>query len=133
MSDRYLCKAKRTDNGEWIMGYIVTSYSLTYIILPLSDGNFKWYNVDPSTCCQCTGLTDKKGNKIWEGDILSLSARLDDSYLDDVTYVEIKWNGFSWCTRESTEDDVMTEYDCNTFEVCGNIFDNPELLKGGTE
>lgn len=90
---------------------------------------FLAFEVNPPTICRCTGLPDKNGKKIWEGDILS--AHLDESYPEDVTYVEIKWNGFSWCIRESTIDDILTEYDCNTFEVCGNIFDNPELLEGG--
>ncbi len=82
--------------------------------------------VNPDTVSQYTGLTDKNGRKIFEGDILS--AYLDDQHPEDITYVQITWDGFSWCMRESTEDDVMSEYDCNTFEVCGNIFDNPELI-----
>jgi len=87
-----------------------------------------WHPVIPETVCQYTGLTDKNGRKIFEGDILS--AHLDNQYPEDITYVQTTWDGFSWCTRESTEDDVMTEHDCNVFEVCGNIFDNPELIGG---
>lgn len=165
MSDRYLFKAKRTDNRGWVEGcYIFEEqdkkrHYIGYIFG--SDGrqphDIDAIEIDAETLCQYTGLHDgtkweelskkeqqqflsewnyekdrKKqkedwnGKKIWEGDILS--AHLDDEYPDDVTYVEIKWNGFSWCIREGTEDDVMTEYDCNTFEVIGNIFDNPELL-----
>lgn len=65
---------------------------------------------------------------IFKGDILS--AHLDDQHQEDITYVQITWDGFSWCIRESTEDEIMSEWDCENFEVCGNIFDNPELLKG---
>lgn len=143
MSDRHICKAKRTDNGEWVEGFCFefkeklyitflkeTNIHVTYTEEPsVVDFDMRTYEVDPGTVCQCTGLPDRNGKKIFEWDILS--AHLDDNCPDDITYVQIIWNGFAWCMRESTEDDVMTEWDCNTFEVCGNIFDNPELLGGG--
>ncbi len=123
--------------GEWIEGsllqsegekgtfcQIVTSYLPNEKNQPAMATA---YEVNPETVCQCTGLTDKNGRKIFEGDILS--AHLDDQHPEDITYVQITWDGFSWCMRESTEDDVMSEYDCNIFEVCGNIFDNPELIR----
>lgn len=134
-----LFKAKRTDNGEWAEGYYCKRKTGYYdnigfheeykdcIIVLFSSGGITWVDIDPETLCLYTGLTDKNGKKIWEGNILS--AHLDDDYPEDVTYVEITWDSFSWCTRESAEDDLLTEYDCRTFEVCGNIFDNPELLK----
>lgn len=127
-------KGKRKDNDEWVEGYyIMHSNSVSH---PYSHTDGKHcintiphgfsFEVDPETVCQYTGLTDKDGRKIFEGDILS--AHLDDQHPEDITYVQITWDGFSWCARESTEDDVMTEHDCNTFEVCGNIFNNPELI-----
>ena len=91
----------------------------------------EFVGIDPETICEYTGLTDKNGRRIFEGDILL--AHFDDQYPEDITYAKVTWNGFSWCTRESTKDDVMSEFDCNTFEVCGNIFDNPELVKGVAE
>lgn len=108
-------------NRTWVYGYLCDE---NYINSPELEGEFL---VDPETVCQYTGLTDKNGRKIFEGDILS--AHLDEQNPEDITYVQITWDGFSWCMRESTEDDVMSEYDCNTFEVCGNIFDNPELME----
>lgn len=126
--------------GKWIEGYIlhdeVTGKYYIYANNCLNESDivgeegllrFVAYEVDPETVCQYTGLTDKAGKKIFEGDILA--AHLDDQHPEDITYVQITWDGFSWCVRESTEDDVMSEWDCNTFEVCGNIFDNPELVK----
>ncbi len=135
-------KAKRKNWRElprekwWIEGAIFEGKENSYIITNVKVTD-EWedseigadvigYLVDPETICQDTGLTDKNGRKIFEGDILS--AHLDDKHPEDITYVQITWDGFSWCMKESTEDDVMSEYDCNTFEVCGNIFDNPELI-----
>lgn len=123
-----LFRGKRIDNGEWVEG--LPSYDMNGNLkeMEVYKGfcNCDTLEVDPETVCQYTGLTDKNGRNIFEGDILS--AHLDDQYPEDITYVQITWDGFSWCTRESTEDDVMTEHDCNIFEVCGNIFDNPELI-----
>ena len=87
MNDRYLYRAKRIDNGEWVEGNLVLSYDADddykAIIIPTTDSNMftrggargdlgfeNWCRVDPSTICQCTGLNDRNGNLIWENDIL---------------------------------------------------------------
>ena len=58
---------------------------------------------------------------------------LDDKYPEDATYVRVMWRNNGFCTHQRYFDDfeLLDEFDQNNFEVCGNIFDNPELLEVG--
>ena len=146
MNDRYLYRAKRTDNGEWVEGNLVWSDDAVddykAIIIPTTDSNMftrggargdlgfeNWCRVDPSTICQCTGLKDKNGKLIWENDIMV--GHIDDMYPEDATYIRVLWHVSGFCTNENYSGDIqpIDEFDQNNFEVCGNIFDNPELLE----
>ena len=137
MEDRYIYKAKRTDNGEWVQGYLVYDNrdKLYRIIMDIqySTGTCITTDnaprVDSSTICQCTGLKDKNGKLIWENDILV--GYLDDMYPENATYAQVIWDKNGFYTKEQDSDDIslMDEFDEKHFEVCGNIFDNPELLE----
>lgn len=127
MNDRYLFRAKRIDNGEWVEGLLTIMWGQCHIINP-NDENTA-YMIDPSTICQCTGLKDKNGNMVFENDIMS--AHLDDIFPEDITYARVIWEYTGYCLREKESIDIqpLKENVMKYFTVCGNIFDNPELLE----
>lgn len=148
MENGYLFRGKRIDNGEWVEGNLIQSCDATdgweSIIIPVKNSNMftkhighgygnlgfeNWYRVNPSTICQCTGLKDRNGKLIWENDILV--GYLDDMYPENATYAQVIWDKNEFYTKEQDSDDIslMDEFDEKYFEVCGNIFDNPELLE----
>ena len=138
MSDRYLFKAKRLDNGEWVEGYLFFIVDIPYIICDgetmCMDGEntdlyaTEWYEVDENTICQCTGLTDKNGNKKWRGDIFECS---NGDYLERY-YIEWDEANLQWeavCIADSDGNLPLCEFSADEIDVIGNIFDNPELLE----
>lgn len=134
-----LFKAKRDGNGEWVEGCYAECKGKTFIGIGTSIGIdvlkgfctpvIRWFEVDPETLCQFTGLTDKNGKKIWENDILM--AHLDESYPEDATYETVEWGVAGWVAHEtgSTDREYIDKFDLEHYEVVGNIFDNPELLQ----
>ena len=133
MNREILFKAKRIDNGEWVEGYYrrIPCMGLhEHYIMPQNPKNrLEQYEIDPDTICQYTGLTDKNGQKIWENDILC--GRLDDIYPENITYKKVVWdmNGFYTKEKYPTNFEILDKFDTEYFEVCGNIFDNADLLE----
>lgn len=126
-----LFKAKRTDNGEWVEGFVVRKHGLYFIydIVNSESCRQNIYEIDPETLCEFTGRCDKNKKRIWENDILM--AHLDESYPEDVTYETVEWGVAGWVTHEANSVDrqYLDEFDTEHFEVVGNIFDNKELLQ----
>lgn len=131
-----LFRAKRLDNGEWVEGYYVKG-STRHCIQKSLSGYPKW-DIDLNTLCQYTGLTDNNGNKIWENDILHCKNRDMVEEADFITQVEWDdiWKGFimqdtvnSAVGLDAINPNVQGIYE--VVEHLGNVFDNPELLKGG--
>ena len=131
MKDRYIYRAKHIHalsenehlNGLWIVGYLSGENYISN-----KDGE---YLIDPSTISQCSGLKDKNGKLIWENDIMV--AHLDDSFPEDTTYARVVWNNNGFYMKEQGSEDILPldKFEQEYFEVCGNLFDNPELLEVG--
>lgn len=121
-------KAKRLDNGEWIIGSFVVmkipALSKTTIGI-VAAGGATLHEIDPSTVCQFTGLKDCKGNEIWEGDVL-LNTNSDSQY----TVMYSDYGGAFFIRKKGTVNDDMYLFElsdvdkCVAFlEVIGNKFD----------
>lgn len=124
-----LFRGKRIDNGEWKYGYLYGIWEQGYILWGMTNNVPNMVEVDPETICQYTGLTDKNGKKIWEGDILE--GHLDDKFPEDVTREKVIWHESGWKTEEPgcVDKEYLDEFDTENFEVVGNVYDNPELLE----
>lgn len=120
-------KAKRKDDGEWVEGSLVVLADDDYRIVTESDSRWAYKqgcsfdgcmtNIDPSTICQYTGLTDKNGNKIFENDIVSSGNLV-------VTWDE-KFASFCLSKKEWAFKHFFGEaVDGKDVRVIGNIFDN---------
>lgn len=125
-------RAKRIDNGEWVNGdlsrcIVVGETHIQRIEENLSTTTHK---VDPETVCQYTGLTDKNGRKIFEGDIV----RYTDEVIGKEKVDEIKYNEThaAFCRLHKSEMGLqyllIDEAIANKIEVIGNTFNNPELI-----
>ena len=129
MKDRYLFKAKRLDTHDWILGFLSMHKTGKYFIRPIGGSASSSEEVEKNTICQCTGVKDKNGKLICESDIIV--ANLYDAYLEDETYIRIMWRENGFCSIENGSEDItpIDKFDREHFEVCGNIFDNKELLE----
>lgn len=125
-----LFRGKRKDNGEWCEGYLSKSRDENKHLKLCIDYEEKGVMcssiVIPETIGQYTGLTDKNGKKIFEGDIICV----DDTENAAVEYDET--SAFYMAVFDRAESDfgsLIGQYP--NVEIIGNIHDNPELLKGG--
>ena len=134
MNDRYLFRAKRTDNGEWTYGYLYGIWERKYILWGMTNNVPDMTEVDPSTICQCTGLKDEDGKKIFEGDIVGYidCTSTENGYSEHYCRGRVAWGeetaSFQVTERLSAESYEVLDRGCN---VLGNIFDNPDLMEVG--
>lgn len=150
-------RGKRMDNGEWVYGWpfadtadcslkkvgkcVCPHDGSEYFIVEWVDDfhEYEEREVIPDTVGQYTGLNDKNGQRIFEGDILHI-AKIADALggyyrppLDYHVNVVVKWDLCAWMWETLCDDkryitfpDAWCLYEC---EIIGNAHDNPELLK----
>ena len=120
-------RGKRVDNGEWVVGDIVHHDGvISYIGQHFYDGAMIMRDLQPETIGQFTGLHDKNGKEIYEGDILF------DTVTGNFATVEVL-NGNFYVNWGDWPDWSWEEMACDhldRLEIIGNNYENPELLRG---
>lgn len=154
-------RGKRCDNGEWVYGYYArlrNEFKEWHCIMTEKDASENYikdcngYNmlytpVNHNTVCQFTGLHDKNGEEVYEGDILlwtrknvhiegrplrDFADRCEIFYDDDKSAFRFKYKldcGSCIGLLDFSDDRADESY----IEIIGNIHDNPELQEGGEE
>lgn len=156
--DKYMCRAKRIDNGEWVYGYYVSASHFghpEHLIIEQDtqyDGSGEFWHinvheVDPDTVCRCTSWHDSNKTPIFEKDIVEfVGANIhrdliwwcnEMSMMTAVPLEGIEFNGYDYWNGnypKYTYADfcfmMQDPYgDFKEIRVIGNIMDNPELLE----
>ena len=132
-----LFRGKRVDNGEWVYG-LLCRVGNTYANI-VEKSTEVMCTVLTNTIGQFTGLTDKNGRKIFEGDVLNVHDQIPtfDGYnTDEIIYngkvMYIKNQGMYVC-EGNNDGNALCALNLDKCEVIGNIHDNPELLGGESD
>jgi len=137
-----LARGKRTDNGEWVVGFYVHLKDVMkdlethriYIYFSETDcGDFYpcWFEVDPATVGRCAGMPDKNGVEIFEGDFVRIDDDVKKAF--NVTDGAVRYaRGGLYVAAFGLLNSLnaIATFDCILRgEVIGNIHDNPELME----
>ena len=129
-----LFRGKRLDNGEWVVGHLCENYLRVGDTCICCTVELRFYPVYPDTVGQYTGLGDKNGKPIFEGDIIKIPDDYDEFGMNAGEVYEVYFccGGFRLKPKYSKSRGYYLEDD-KTVEVIGNIHDNPEMLNGGAD
>lgn len=125
----HLYRGKRVDNGEWIESKCILQFTDS-VYFSMAYGNIE---VIPETVGEWTGLTDKNGKKIFEGDIHENNGNKYVVKYGSCYDADRECNCFGWYFEATKNKGYCECFDGTEGEyanIIGNIHDNPELLEG---
>ena len=126
MGREILFRGKQLSNGEFIEGSLtVDCHGNCCIYHPLNVpivGGFQYFDIDPETVGQYTGIDDREGEKIFEGDIFKIGAE------NNIYTVRFDYGCFL-AYEDDVQVGILAELSTMFVKVIGNIHDNKELLK----
>lgn len=131
---KILFRGRQLYSGEWVEGDLVHSvYKIWDTCVGKYGTDFGMHQVTPATVGQYTGLKDKNGKRIFEGDIVRHLNGNPDFSLEEIGHVywDKEYCGWRRTSNGAFHRGVIDTYrmaaDC-CYEVIGNIHDNPELM-----
>ena len=126
-----LFRGKRADNGQWVYGFYAQELQGRHYILA-DEGDFydgpmlTMVEVIPETVGQYTGLKDRNGVKIFEGDVVRYLNSIESG--NGVVIFDACAFLFNWIDIDET-DSLLRYFQCSKeLEVIGNVHDNPEAM-----
>lgn len=122
-------RGKRVDNDEWAEGYLFKHWNRTFILWGMTGDVPNMVEVKPETIRQFTGLVDKNGKMIFEGDIIKTQSIFGKN-IYEVHFSEARRGWFPFACGDGCgccEDEVECPEDV---KIIGNIYDNKEILEG---
>ena len=120
-------------NGDWVYGLVTRLYDEQFENLPAEMTNtdgVSGIEIDYKSISEFTGLTDKNGKNIFEGDILKYKNFISKYNIGYVVYGKGCFSVKDIHSDNRPAIDIVLHESKNDIEIIGNIHDNPELLKG---
>ena len=129
MKREILFRGARMEYGKFVYGSLVfvkendkSENELPHIVISYGPDTFDWFEVDPETVGQYTGIDDREGEKIFEGDIFKIGAE------NNIYTVRFDYGCFL-AYEDDVQVGILAELSTMFIKKIGNIYDNKELLK----
>ena len=129
MKREILFRGARVCDGHFVNGSLVevngecdSNESVPHIVISYGPDTFDWFDIDPETVGQYTGIDDREGEKIFEGDIFKIGAE------NNIYTVRFDYGCFL-AYEDDVQVGILAELSTMFIKKIGNIHDNKELLK----